>query len=384
MGLRSPWLRLVLPAVLAIVVAAWAPARLVGTDADATADARLDVIVPRAEVVAGAVMEGFDTTSFATGSARFDGEWTYGAHVMSILALSQVVMLHRDRADVAAIALPAIRRSAAALLRSETRAFATEAWGSDAFEALDDTTRGDAWLGYFALALGMARAVDPQFEHTDFHDALIRALGARVDSDPEGLPETYPGETYPPDVSACVGAIGLHARLTGGDASAIVSRWVARARDYAVDPDSGWLRQNEGGRGRGSGTALAVYFLAFADRQLSAQLFDALTGSGVRSVLGFAAIREHPPFSMPSGGDIDSGPVLFGVSVSATGFTLAGARIYEERALFRGIHRTASLFGVPAGGRYVTGGVLGDAILLAMETAGPMTLAPTLFAEGGP
>lgn len=76
MGLRSPWLRLVLPAVLAIVVAAWAPARLVGTDADATADARLDVIVPRAEVVAGAVMEGFDTTSFATGSARFDGEWT--------------------------------------------------------------------------------------------------------------------------------------------------------------------------------------------------------------------------------------------------------------------------------------------------------------------
>lgn len=371
--MRSVWARVVVPLIFALLVGTWAPARLVGSDAVAVYDARLDATLPRALALARAIEDGFDAGDLSTGSARYDGEWALVTHQMAILALGQVLLAHAHRADVADALMPAIRRSTMALLAPETRAFATEAWGGDAFLALEDRTRGDAWLGYVALGLGMARAVDPEFEHVAIHDAVVRALAARIDADPEGLPETYPGETYPPDVAACVGAIGLRARLVGDDETALFSRWAGRARAYAVDPSSGWLRQSETGPGRGSGTALAIYFLAFADRNLAAELFDALGARGVRSVLGFAAIREHPPGAVASAGDVDSGPVVLGVSVAATGFALAGARIFSEAALFRGLHRTASLFGVPVAGRYVAGGTVGDATLLAMETAGPLT-----------
>jgi hypothetical protein len=65
--------------------------------------------------------------------------------------------------------------------------------------------------------------------------------------------------------------------------------------------------------------------------------------------------------------------VLFGVSVSATGFALAGARASGDRPFFAGLYRTAALFGVLVdrgeGRRFATGGPLGNALLLAMLTA---------------
>ena len=74
-------------------------------------------------------------------------------------------------------------------------------------------------------------------------------------------------------------------------------------------------------------------------------------------------------------GDIDSGPVPLGVGVSSSGFTLAGTRIFRDRGLFTALFRTVYLFGAPldrAGRRrFVTGGPLGNAIMLAMLTAGP-------------
>ncbi|MCP4808514.1 MAG: hypothetical protein GY913_18850 [Proteobacteria bacterium] len=72
-------------------------------------------------------------------------------------------------------------------------------------------------------------------------------------------------------------------------------------------------------------------------------------------------------------GDIDSGPVLLGIGVSPTGFGLAGARLHGDEAAYERSLRTARLFGLPVpwnGRTYLTGGGLGNAILLAMATAG--------------
>ncbi len=59
----------------------------------------------------------------------------------------------------------------------------------------------------------------------------------------------------------------------------------------------------------------------------------------------------------------------------ATGFALAGARLHGDRPTYQALFRTASLCGAPlrTGGRhrFVVGGSLGNAILLAMMTAGP-------------
>ena len=86
-------------------------------------------------------------------------------------------------------------------------------------------------------------------------------------------------------------------------------------------------------------------------------------------------MREFPPRLAGGFGDIDSGPLLFGVSISATGFAMASARAHHDREMFTSLYRTAYLFGAPSprgkGRRFLNGAALGNAIMLAMLTAGP-------------
>jgi hypothetical protein len=125
---------------------------------------------------------------------------------------------------------------------------------------------------------------------------------------------------------------------------------------------------------RGSGTAVAAYFLSFADRDLALRLHRALADSGERTLFGFGAIREYA-VGFSGRGDNNAGPILLGVSVGATGFALGSAAAQRDRELFRELYRTLDLFGVPVerdGQRtFAVGGVLGNALLLAMLTARP-------------
>src|SRR5262249_12356632 len=122
-----------------------------------------------------------------------------------------------------------------------------------------------------------------------------------------------------------------------------------------------------------SGTALAAYFTGFVDRGLASQLAEGLFRHSA-SAWGFGAIEEYAD-GRSSGGDIDSGPVVLGVSVAATGFALAPARAHHRYDDFVRLFRTTTLFGIPHTGggrlRFLTGGPLGNALLLALLTSGP-------------
>jgi len=67
--------------------------------------------------------------------------------------------------------------------------------------------------------------------------------------------------------------------------------------------------------------------------------------------------------------------VIFGVSVSATGFALASARPLQRQERFEKLLRTVTLFGAPASRGdtrfFASGGPIGNALLLAMLTSGP-------------
>ena len=126
---------------------------------------------------------------------------------------------------------------------------------------------------------------------------------------------------------------------------------------------------------RGSGTALAVYFAAYVDPELSRSLYAALQAElGHRwfGPWGFGVVDEYPRGHVGRG-DIDSGPIVLGAGLSATGFALAGARLWDDNPGFRAIWATASLWGAPLdrgdAREWVVGGPLGNALLFAMITA---------------
>jgi hypothetical protein len=310
---------------------------------------------------------------------RFSGEWALVTHQMIALGLAQLCLAHPpDRARLA----PIVTRAAAKSMLPEMRDFGTRAWsGEDALTSLRGP-HGHAYLAYSALAIGMARVVDPAFPAAEArrHDALIAAYERRLLASPTGLIETYPGEAYPTDVAAVAAAIAVHGRATGVDHGAVLKHWADRVRAVQTDPASGLVIQRMDARNgephdapRGSGTGLAAYFAGFADREVARTLADALLRHE-STLWGFGAIREYGA-GHHGRGDIDSGPVLLGVSVSATGFALAPARAFHREDVFERIYRTTDLFGLPTQvgtrRRFCTGGAVGNALLLAFLTSGP-------------
>lgn len=307
---------------------------------------------------------------------RYAGEWALVTHQMTALGLAQVVVEHPEtRAEFA----PVVRTAALRSFLPEMRQFGTRAWhGEDALASLE-SAHGHAYLAYSALAVSMARWVEPQGFPPDIvrtHDALIAAFERRLLASPTALIETYPGEAYPTDVAAVAAAIAVHGRATGVDHSRVLRHWVQQVRDVQMDRASGYVIQRMSLNGthqdvaRGSGTGLAAYFAGFVDPLLEHQLARALAAHE-RTFAGFGAVAEFD--AQPGQGDIDSGPVILGVSVAATGFSLAPFRACGFGDAFTRLVRTTTLFGLPAheGERFFfrTGGPIGNALLLAMLTA---------------
>lgn len=367
--------RRALTGVCVVVTSAVLPRATIGREADALYDGDRATWQGLADAVAANVRRDVGADGFHTGSARFDGEWALVSNQTAALGFAQVIHRHPS---LRARYLPPLRMAVDHMLRPRTWAFGREAWGVDPLEHLDRDD-GHAYLGYASLALGALRSIDPNTPHAALHDRLVDALARRLERTPGGALETYPGEAYPCDIASVVGAIGQHAALTGRDRGALLTRMAAVYRRRWRDPASGYLVQTVAPREgaptsppRASGTALAAYFLSFADAGLARELGAPLGRVGHAHFLGFGGVREYPP-GVSGGGDIDSGPVLFGVSVSATGFALSTARQLGDRARYQALYRTAALFGVPHGRggawHFLTGGTLGDALLFAMLTA---------------
>lgn len=320
---------------------------------------------------------------FGTGAELFDHEWAFGAPMMRTACLAQVILRHRMLDSELG---PHLDDAVKELLSEKSRAFTKMQWGSDPLGPNAGSHDHGAYLGYTGFALGLAARAHPD-KWTEQRRDVVGRLRARVLARADRWIETYPDQAYPPDMSAMAGALALDREDARDEDPALT-----RALDWlrgAIDPDSGLLIQSihpETGaaidRARGSGTFMAVYFLLPADVELAKRLYDggrALGGEG----LSFMGMREYPRGTQGAG-DVDSGPVLFGFGVSASGFALAGARAFGDDRAFLELQKTADLFGVPykhenGGTRHIAGGPLGDAILCAMETA----LSPEEWASRG-
>lgn len=344
------------------------PHRLCERDAAAYFDGDPSVTLALASSVARWAETELSPESFATGSRRFDGEWRFGTYMMAAMGFGQVALEHPEERGAS---LARMERCLDAMLADDVAVFDREAWGGEG--ALAGARGHAAYLGYAGLALGLHRALRPSSRFSGIGDRFVAALATRIEHSPTGFVETYPGEVYPVDNAAALGAIALHAKATGREAPPALAKGLA-ALKRAIDRETGLLVQAVGvddarprDAARASGTALASYFLAYADVPTSRALWDAIERRQLRTVLGFGVVLEG------SSGDIDSGPVVFGFGVSATGFSIGASRIHGARDAFASLYATAHLFGAPfdeGGARtHATGGAIGDAILFAMTTA---------------
>lgn len=225
-----------------------------------------------------------------------------------------------------------------------------------------------AWQLHTQLALARLTA-SPSDVQTAVEGA--RGILAAVESTQSPFLEAYPGQAWPVDTVVAMAAVAqVDAAFGVPGARAGLTRWVDRARPLAVD---GLLPHRTTATGmplegpRGSSSALILAFLPSIDAQWSRQMWPLFRDGFVTRVSGAVGVREHPVGS-DRPGDVDSGPLLAGVSLSVSTVTVAAARAHGDLTLATDLVRQAEVAGIPiqvAGERRYAFGLLpvGDAFL---------------------
>lgn len=198
------------------------------------------------------------------------------------------------------------------------------------------------YLGQLNTALGCYRLIGGDDRYTALHkhlsDLLHTALIKR-----DGRPlESYPEYSWPFDTIPCLVSLRLYDAQTGVDRStAITKKHLAWIREHATDPAMGlpWSRvDNTTGRGiekpRGCDLALRMMFLAQVDRDAAKSLYEKFV-AGFWLVRGAMAGFAEWPHGETKFEDADSGPIVMGIGMSATGFGVGAAIAADDADLLQ-------------------------------------------------
>jgi hypothetical protein len=212
-------------------------------------------------------------------------------------------------------------------------------------------------------------------------------LAAAFDAAPTPFLEAYPGQAWPVDSTVAIASLRLHDRLTTPAYGATVIRWLAQAKARA-DPGTGLLPHRvdaldgtalEGPRG--TSQSIVNRFLVDVDPEFARDQYLRFRDAFVTTPLGLApGVREYPA-GADGPGDVDSGPLVLGVSLSATAVTLGAARVQGDDRLAGALAGTGDVVGVPVDTpwtrRYALGVLpIGDAFVAWSKTARPWVADP--------
>lgn len=202
-------------------------------------------------------------------------------------------------------------------------------------------------------------------------------VAAALTSEPSGFPTSYPGQRWPCDAVVAAAALARADALSPTPAwSQALARW-RYAVLAALDPATRLLPHQVDARGRaldgprGSSQAIIQTFWPDVALRLDGNPDPATWQRFVRAFVdrraGLVGVREYPR-DVTGASDVDSGPLVLGISASASAVALAAARRAGDIDLAEALDREAELLGLGltwGGQRRYAAGVLpvGDAFL---------------------
>jgi hypothetical protein len=309
----------------------------------------------------------------------FKGEYAFGTYAMCAYALTNIAL---DAPETREDTLQVLELIVSRIMSQEIRAFDASQWGEDGLASLDGDNGHIAYLGHLNLIMGAYRILGGDDRYDALHAQITDAISRRMKALPHFHAETYPHETYTMDNVVAAASLDVADHVRGTDHSDAIRGYLRYTREHLLDPETGLIVfgvQRDSGaplqRGRGSASGWASYFLPMLDKAFAREQFDLLRVHLAGSLGPFHGVREYHPNDPNAGfGDIDSGPVVVW-GVSATGFSMAGAKIHGHDDMLAGLASMSEAFGISIDDgderRYISSPLLGEAILLSMKTARP-------------
>lgn len=281
------------------------------------------------------------------------------------------------------------RAEAEAPLRAEALREARWAWsrldslrGRAPFSAQLDPPYGVFYVGWRSWLLGGLLSLHPPERRNPLEAQVFQAdcaeLAAAFDASETPFLTAYPGQAWPVDSVVAVAALRLHDTLFEPRFDATIDRWLTLARER-LDPQTGLLPHRVNARNgrpvetaRGSSQSVIARFLPEIDPLWGRAQYALFREHFVAPFLGVPGVREYP-VGLSGSGDVDSGPLVFGFSASATVVTLAAAHVHGDTEIADALIPASEAVGLPlewAGQKRYALGLLpvGEAFLVWAKT----------------
>jgi hypothetical protein len=187
--------------------------------------------------------------------------------------------------------------------------------------------------------------------------------------------EAYPGQAWPVDSTVAIASLRLYDELVAPRFGPTTARWVAGVKTQ-LDPGTGLMPHQvvpEKTGARASSQSMIQRFLVEIDPAFARSQYEIFKDRFVAGV----GVREYPK-GVGGSGDVDSGPLILGISLSATVVTMGAARV-EHDPLADRLAREGDLLALPMTGlktkRYALGLVpIGDAFVAWSASARPIAV----------
>ena len=234
-----------------------------------------------------------------------------------------------------------------------------------------------------ALMLAARCLVADRPDYRPLLAARVEAMIAAMRRSPVLLAESYPDECWMFDHAMALAAIRAADALDGADHRAFLREWLDSARKKLTDKTTGILSSSFGLQGEpcdgpeGSSIWMIAHCLQVVDLQFATDQYARARKELGRTVCGFAYAREWPE-SWRGPMDIDSGPIIPGLQISAgsSGLAFVGASAFGDRGYQRDLLRTLYLAAFPVRRRgelkFCASNQVGDAVLLYSMVLGPL------------
>ncbi|MCL4261752.1 MAG: hypothetical protein KJ069_00985 [Anaerolineae bacterium] len=244
------------------------------------------------------------------------------------------------------------------------------------------------WRNYLLagiLLLQPRSALDPR-EVAEF-EIRSQEIATAVQRSSTPFVPSYPGQAWPVDSFPAILSLRAHTVLLDDRHEPVIQSWLAAARER-LDPLTGLTPHRADARtgapregARGTSQTMILWFLADIDPAWGHEAYQTFRQQYVVTRWGLPGVLEFPAFQ-PGIGDVDSGPLLAGVSLSATAVFLGTSRVYGDAELTRAIWQGGEALGwaVQTGDtrRYALGLMpIGDAFVVWSKTAVPWLTEPS-------
>jgi hypothetical protein len=162
--------------------------------------------------------------------------------------------------------------------------------------------------------------------------------------------ESYNGHAWPADMFVAMASVSNYDKLYNPGFESDIKSWLVQIKKkldpkthlipHKVAPETGSIIEGA----RGCSIGLSLRLLKEIDPAFGKEQFDLARTHFITTQFGLPAVREYPQGTFGIG-DVDSGPVIFGVGFAATIVMIGTMSIYDHPTLANRQYKTIHAFG---------------------------------------